>query len=166
MMRRVVAICLVLVLVAILLPTRNVRADSDECAAILAVMQRAFDAVHSQDPDDWRAIQLAEGTTLSFRPHPDGEPGELQLRLSNNEDFISNTAPNSQDYIEQWTGDPIGMIRGPIAVVWGEYEFLIDGQFSHCGVDSTDLVKIDGQWKIANFMWTVERGNCPTGPTP
>ena len=92
-MHKVVAACLVLVLVVFLLPMRDVRADSDERAAILAVMQHAFDAVRSQDPDEWRAIQLAEGTTLSFRPHPDGEPGELQLRLSNNEDFINGTRP-------------------------------------------------------------------------
>jgi hypothetical protein len=162
-MYRIVAVCLVLMV--LLLPTRDVRADADERAAILSVMQHAFDAVHSQDPDEWRTIQLAEGTTLSFRPHPDGEPGEQQLRLSSNEDFISSIVPNGQDYIERWTGDPVVMIRGPIAVVWGEYEFLIDGKFSHCGVDSTDLVKIDGQWKIANIMWTVERDNCPTGPT-
>jgi hypothetical protein len=43
------------------------------------------------------------------------------------------------------------LIRGPIAVVWGEYEFWTDGQFSHCGVDSVDFVKIDGTWKVANF---------------
>jgi hypothetical protein len=56
------------------------------------------------------------------------------------------------------------MIRGPIAVVWGEYEFWIDGKFSHCGVDSADLVKVDGDWKIANWMWTVERNDCPADP--
>jgi hypothetical protein len=50
--------------------------------------------------------------------------------------------------------------------VWGEYEFWIDGAFSHCGVDAVDLVKIDGEWKVANFMWTVEKENCPTGPKP
>ena len=62
-MHKVVATCLVLVLVVFLLPMRGVRADSDEHAAILAVMQHAFDAVRSQDPDEWRPIQLAEGTT-------------------------------------------------------------------------------------------------------
>jgi len=30
---------------------------------------------------------------------------------------------------------------------WREYEFWIDGQ-----------------WKVANFMWTVERDNCPAAP--
>ena len=53
------------------------------------------------------------------------------------------------------------MIGGPIAVVWGEYEFFINGERSHCGVDVADVVKLDGKWKIANFMWTVEPDACP-----
>jgi hypothetical protein len=31
-------------------------------------------------------------------------------------------------------------------------------------VDSADLVKVDGEWKVANFMWTVETEDCPTAP--
>lgn len=49
-------------------------------------------------------------------------------------------------------------------MIWGEYEFWIDGEFSHCGVDSADLVKTDGEWKVANFMWTVEKTDCPSAP--
>ena len=56
------------------------------------------------------------------------------------------------------------MIRGPISLIWGEYEFWTDGKISHCGVDSVGLVKVDGRWKVANFMWTVEKDNRPTAP--
>jgi steroid delta-isomerase-like uncharacterized protein len=139
--------------------------DAAERDAILAVMDKAFAAVRSGLPEDWRAIELTEGTTLSFRPLIGGEPGELEMRISSNEEFIANEKPDGHEYIERWTEEPTVLIRGPIAVVWGEYEFWIDGEFSHCGVDSADLVKIDGEWKIANFMWTVEKENCPTAAT-
>ena len=142
----------------------NAYADTGDREAILMVMEKAFAAVRSSNPDDWRAIQLAEGTTLSFRPGPDERPGGLEMRISNNEDFIVDLKPDGHDYLERWTGEPTILIRGPIAVIWGEYEFWTDGEFSHCGVDSADLVKIDGEWKVANFMWTVERDNCPTAP--
>jgi len=142
-----------------------IRAEASERETILAVMDRAFAAVRSSQPDDWRAIQLADGTTLSFRPQPDGEPGNLEMRVSNNEEFIAKLEPDGHEYVERWTEEPTVLIRGPIAVVWGAYEFWIDGEFSHCGVDSTDLVKVDGEWKVANFMWTVEKENCPTAPT-
>ena len=140
-------------------------AESEDREAILAVMDKAFAAVRSSDADDWRAIQLAEGTTLSFRPGPEERPEELELRISNNEDFIADLKPDGHEYMERWTSEPAILIRGPIAVIWGEYEFWIDGEFSHCGVDSADLVKVDGEWKIANFMWTVEKEDCPTAPS-
>lgn len=151
-----------LVLMMLVMVAGNAIAQGDERSAILTVMQQAFDAVHSQDPDDWRAIQLTEGTTLSFRPHPDGDTGRLEMRIAQNEAFIADLADDGHEYVERWTGDPTVLIRGPIAVVWGEYEFWIDGEFSHCGVDSADLVKMDGKWKIANFMWTVEKDHCLT----
>jgi len=140
-------------------------ADPGDREAILAVMDKAFAAVKSGIPDDWRAIQLAEGTTLSFRPDPDKGPEELEMRVSNNEKFLAGLEPDGHEYVERWTGEPTVLIRGPIAALWGEYEFWIDGEFSHCGVDSIDLVKIEGEWKIANFMWTVEMENCPTAPS-
>jgi hypothetical protein len=140
-------------------------AESGDREAILAVMDKAFAAVRSNIADDWRAIQLSEGTTLSFRPGPKERPDELEMRISSNEDFIADLEPDGHVYIERWTGEPTILIRGPIAVIWGEYEFRIDGEFSHCGVDSADLVKVSGEWKVANFMWTVEEEDCPTAPS-
>jgi hypothetical protein len=160
-MRKVAGLELALLVLA----AGNTNAEDIERTAILAVMQQAFDAVRSQDPEDWRAIQLAEGTSLSFRPHPDGLPDRLEMRIAQNEAFISNLVDEGHQYVERWTNDPTVLVRGPIAVVWGEYEFWTDGEFSHCGVDSADLVKIDGTWKIANFMWTVETEACPTDPS-
>ena len=162
-MRARIVLSIALFLLA--LPTNRVLAQSDDHDAILAVMERVFEAVSSSNPDDWRALQLADGTTLSFAPQGDGESDELQMRFSKNEDFIADLAPNGREYVERWTGDPTVMIRGPIAVVWGEYEFWIDGEFSHCGVDSVDLVKLEGEWKLANIMWTVELDGCPTDPS-
>lgn len=148
----------------LLLHAGIVNADDTEREAILDVMDKAFASVQTQDPDDWRAIQLAEGTTLSFRPHPGGTPGKLEMRISSDEGTNFNLAHDGHAYTERWTAGPTVLVRGPIAVVRGEYEFRIDGEFSHCGVDSADLVRVDGEWKIANFMWTVEKTPCPTAP--
>ena len=162
-MRLRALVCLTLILTALYF--NDAIAQSDDREMIIAVMEKAFAAVHSNNPDDWRAIQLAEGTSLSFRPLAEGRPEELELRMWSNEEFLADLKPDGHDYLERWTGEPTILIRGPIAVIWGEYEFWIDGEFSHCGVDSVDLVKIGGEWKIANFMWTVEKEGCPTAPS-
>jgi len=127
-------------------------------------MDKAFAAVASGQPDDWRAIQLAEGTSLSFRPGPEERPEELDMRVSNNEKFLVGLKPDGHEYLERWTGEPTVLVHGPIAVVWGEYDFWIDGEFSHCGIDLVDIAKVGGEWKIANFTWTVEIDDCPTAP--
>jgi len=144
----------------------NAFGQDNDRAAVLALMDRAFDAVSSGNADDWRAIQLAEGTSISFRQDPSGEPGKLEMRMATNEAeaVASSAGDEAPRQMERWTGEPTVMIRGPIAVVWGEYEYFIDGAFTHCGVDSADLVKVDGEWKLANWMWTVEKEDCPTDP--
>jgi hypothetical protein len=46
---------------------------------------------------------------------------------------------------------------------------LTDGVFSHCGTDAIDLVKVDGEWKIGNSSWTVQKTSCTRhldGPPP
>ncbi len=154
------------ILLAFLIPLApDAQAQSGDHEAVLAVMQKIFDAVHSQNQDDWHAIQLPEGTTLSLRSGKEIQNNASNLNLARNKDFVARLVKNESDYLERWTAEPTVMIRGPIAVVWGEYEFWIDGNFSHCGVDSVDLVKLDGEWKMANIMWTVELENCPTDPS-
>ncbi len=154
-----------LALLVFVVPTSNAGAEEDERTAILAVIEQAYDAIRSGNPDDFRAIQLAEGTVLSFRPHPDGEPDKLEMRMARNSVLLEGLKPDGHEYIERWTNEPTLMIHGPIAVVWGEYEFSIDGEFSHCGTTALDFANVNGAWKIVNWMYTVERGSCPTDPS-
>ncbi len=135
---------------------------SAEQQAVLAVVQQVFDAIAERDPQLWRDIQLEQGVAIAMRPIPDSP--EFRMQLRSNAELVNSIKPDGRQYLEQFTAEPTVLIRGPIAVVWGEYDFWIDGEFSHCGVDAIDLVKLDGQWKIANFMWTMEQDNCPTRP--
>ena len=56
------------------------------------------------------------------------------------------------------------MEHGSMAVVWAPYDFYRGGNFSHCGVDNFELVKIDGKWRISGVLFTVEKEGCPTSP--
>ncbi len=150
---------LLLILLSLLL-AGEANSEDDDRSAVLALMDQAFAAVGSGNPDDARATQLAEGTSLSFRPRPGGAPGEQEMRISTNEALVVGGIGDDHEYFEKWAGDPTVIIQGPIAIVWGEYEFWIDGDFSHCGIDSVQLAKVDGHWKIANWMWTVEKEGC------
>lgn len=51
-------------------------------------------------------------------------------------------------------------IDGPLAHAWTPYEFWFDGKFSHCGVDSFELFKDDGEWKIIYLIDTRRSYDC------
>lgn len=52
------------------------------------------------------------------------------------------------------------LIDGNLASVWTPYEFYYKGQFSHCGVNSFQLVKSNSEWKIQYIIDTRRKDNC------
>ncbi|MDP9956288.1 hypothetical protein J2X97_001925 [Epilithonimonas hungarica] len=52
------------------------------------------------------------------------------------------------------------LIDGNLASVWTPYEFYYKGQFSHCGVNSFQLVKSNDEWKIQYIIDTRRKDNC------
>jgi len=60
---------------------------------------------------------------------------------------------------EQITFDII-KIDGALASVWTPYKFYFNGKFSHCGVNSFQLVRFNGEWKIQYLIDTRRRTNC------
>ncbi len=47
-----------------------------------------------------------------------------------------------------------------LAVVWAPYRFYYKKNFVHCGVNSFQLVRINGHWKIQYLIDTRRRENC------
>lgn len=51
-------------------------------------------------------------------------------------------------------------IDGALAIAWTPYTFYFKGKFSHCGVNSFQLVRIDGKWKIQYLVDTRRKEGC------
>jgi len=51
-------------------------------------------------------------------------------------------------------------VDGPLAIVWAPYKFFSNGVYSHCGVNSFQLVRLNNQWKIQFLIDTRRKGNC------
>jgi ketosteroid isomerase-like protein len=49
---------------------------------------------------------------------------------------------------------------GDLAIAWTPYQFFFNGKFSHCGVNSFQLVRINGEWKIQSIIDTRRKSNC------
>jgi len=52
------------------------------------------------------------------------------------------------------------LIDGPLAMVWAPYKFFYKGNFSHCGVDVFQLVRMPGGWKIVYLIDTRRGSPC------
>lgn len=69
---------------------------------------------------------------------------------------------------EPWS-EPIWDVRmevnGSLAHVWASYAFYVGKRFSHCGVDSFQLLRdAAGEWKIFHLADTRQTDNCQIPP--
>ena len=84
--------------------------------------------------------------------------GEVKTESIN--DFaLSISKAEKQSLDERITFSNI-LIGGNLASVWTPYEFYYKGQFSHCGVNSFQLVKSNTEWKIQYIIDTRRKENC------
>jgi len=60
---------------------------------------------------------------------------------------------------EQITFDVL-KVEGTLAIVWAPYQFYFKGKFSHCGTDSFQLVRINGEWRIQYLIDTRRKAGC------
>lgn len=51
-------------------------------------------------------------------------------------------------------------IDGPLAMVWAPYNFYFKEKFSHCGIDSFQLLRSGGVWKILYIVDTRRKEGC------
>ena len=72
-------------------------------------------------------------------------------------DFVSKQPKGAAD--EQISFGSI-KIDGDLASVWTPYKFYYNGKFSHCGVNSFQLVRLKKEWKIQFLIDTRRRINC------
>ena len=108
-----------LLLTAVLLPAQT----SDE-KDVVAVVQKAFDGIGAHDGEMIRSTMLADARIYSVRDA--GVPASTAVA-----DMAAQIAAAKVAMVERFTSPPHVLIRGRIAQVWGEYEFLRDGKFSH-----------------------------------
>ena len=132
-------------------------AAPDERAEVMAAVERVFAAINSNDVEALRQIAIPEGMNVSLRYQPDGT---TTLRVKSNAQDAADTSTEKRKFTEKYW-NPTVLIHNGIAIFWAPYSFDIDGKRSHCGVDQFDFIKVNGEWKLASSMWTVEPNGCP-----
>jgi hypothetical protein len=86
--------------------------------------------------------------------------GTTEVRSTDLNLFIKSIAkPHAEIYDERIVFTKI-LIDDALASVWTDYQFYIGDKFSHCGVNSFQLVKVNNDWKIVYLIDTRRKENC------
>lgn len=82
-----------------------------------------------------------------------------EIKTDKLEDFAKQVgASQAGDLDERFTISKI-LVDGNMASVWVPYQFYYKGNFSHCGVNSFQLAKINNEWKI-QYIIDTRRKKC------
>jgi hypothetical protein len=122
-------------------------------APILAL----FDGMRKSDSS---MIRAAFAPTAVLHTVAKNKEGVVSVRTDAVNDFVlSVTKPHTDIYDERITFEMI-KIDADLATVWTPYKFYVGEKFSHCGVNSFQLVRINGAWKIQYIIDTRRREGC------
>ena len=130
--------------------------QAGEEAAVLAAMDRYMHAISANDLQAMAAMQTPDGMTYRARAT---KGASMEIVGRPNSYWVDPVRADGRAVRERYWS-PTVLVRGSIAVVWAPYEFWVDGNTSHCGVDVFDFVKIEDEWRVSNSMWTVEPETC------
>ena len=83
-----------------------------------------------------------------------------EVKNENVKAFISNISKVQKGALDERVTFSNILTDGNLASVWTPYEFYYQGKFSHCGVNSFQLVKTDNVWKIQYIIDTRRQDNC------
>jgi hypothetical protein len=128
-------------------------AQGPEEKEVVAAAQKVFDGIAAKDAAAIKAVLLPEARLYAVRD-------DRQPTTTAGEAFAGQIANAQGSLLERFTETPHVMIRGRMAQVWSEYEFLRDGKFNHCGVDTFTLFKTADGWKVAAISYTTETTGC------
>ncbi len=123
--------------------------------SVIAVAKRLFDGMRHHD-GAMIASTFADGAMMSGVPRV-GQP----VRFQSTERFVTQAGNPGEPWDEQ-IYDPIVQVDGDLASLWVFYTFSLGEQFSHCGVDNFQMIRVEGEWKIAFLADTRRETGCET----
>ncbi|UOY06877.1 nuclear transport factor 2 family protein [Muricauda sp. SCSIO 64092] len=148
----------ILILVAFFLNLPIGNAQDAEKEAVKKVVEGFFEAFHKQDSLGMKSFV---GDNVVLQTTGRNKEGKTMLRTTPigklYESIVS--IPDSVSFEEKLTSWNIQVDR-TMANAWVGYEFWLNGNFSHCGINSFQMVDFDGQWKIIYLIDTRGRAGC------
>jgi hypothetical protein len=148
-----VSVTLIVTLMAAPAAAQGAPEVGDE-AAVRAVVDRLFDGMRTRDTTMIRSVFADEAQFYGL-----GQDGGVSI-----------DTPGA--FIQNISGAPAGLVLDEVlhdveirvdeslATVWTYYDFFAGENFSHCGYDAMQMLKVRGEWKIVALADTRRREGC------
>lgn len=136
--------------------------------AIVSQAQTAEDSVKAVVNSLFTAMKNADGallrTTFSdsavLQTIAMTREGKTVIRNEKVEDFVKSINSLKKESADERIEFASIKIDGNLASVWTPYKFYFNGNFSHCGANSFQLVRFGSEWKIQYLIDTRRRQGC------
>ncbi|MEO5907116.1 MAG: nuclear transport factor 2 family protein [Saprospiraceae bacterium] len=126
---------------------------------IRSTIDRFFQSMYKGDTAALRSCFIPAAQLFTFSHDADGNPRAKGETLDQLMKGIAGL--NGESTMEEKLLSWQILIDDGIASVWTPYEFYFENKFSHCGVNSFQLMKVGPDWKITQITDTRRKKHCP-----
>ena len=125
--------------------------------SVKTVVNKLFEGMKNADAD---LLKNVFADSMVMQSISRDKEGRLIVRNENPGDFIAFIQKQQKGAADERITFETIRIDGPLASVWTPYHFYFNGQFSHCGVNSFQLVRFKEGWKIQYLIDTRRKQGC------
>ena len=147
---------ILILLTAVMFISTFIKAQSAE-DSVKAVVNQLFAAMKGANAAMLKEAFADSAVLQTIRRKQDGTFFVQDEKVS---DFVEQIGKAKKDSLDERITFETVKIDGPLAIAWTPYKFYYAGNFSHCGVNSFQLVRINGRWKIQFLIDTRRRQVC------
>lgn len=130
-------------------------AKEEDAKSASEIPDHLFEAMRVKNFEAIRAVFTPEGQLVAIDKPRDGK-GISKTRVFTAESFAKNISESKAGEFVEKMPDKEVKIDGDLAIVSGRYTFRVGDKFSHCGLNTFNLVRTETGWKIANAASTLE----------
>jgi hypothetical protein len=145
-------------LLALLLPIAGQAQTTPTEKEVYAVVEKFFAGFNAKDTTVMRSTLFGDVKLFTTGTNQQGQAVAREEPASG----LMNTIATAQAKLFEKIFDPAIEVEDGLANVWVRYEFYLNDNYSHCGIDSFLLVKTADGWKIAALADT-RRKQCGAG---
>lgn len=134
------------------LPGSGTQPSAADTAAVVASFQRLFDAMRARDTLAAKNEFVADAQMVALN-----QAGEA--RISSAAQWAASLGRGTGQILERMVSPEV-RISDNLATIWTWYDLHIGERFSHCGIDTAQLVKTADGWKITSLAYTTRPSPC------